>query len=38
MNNLTPDEQNVVFGLTNMHDGRQQTLNRLRWEVMENTG
>jgi hypothetical protein len=38
MKDLTADEQNVVFGLTNMHDGRQQTLNRLRWEVLQKTG
>lgn len=38
MNNLTPEEQAVVTGLTTMHDGRQQTLNRLRWECFESTG
>ena len=38
MNDLTPEEQQVVHGLTEMHDGRQQILNRLRWDVMLGTG
>lgn len=36
--NLTTEEQEVVHGLSEMHGGRQQTLNQLRWEVMLGTG